>query len=336
MDYRSECPRILSDFLSYHENVRGHSQNTVDEYFLDLRGFFRYLKILRHLVPPDTKMDDISILDIDLTFVQTVSLGEIYDYLTHLSRDEKLNNASRARKVSTLRSFFKYLSVKTHQLAENPVEGLDSPKVKKDLPRYLTLDESMQLLESVDGENAERDYCILTLFLNCGLRISELVALNLIDIHGGTIRVLGKGNKERILYLNESCKLAIQDWLIIRNGMTLIDQEALFVTSRKTRITRAGVHKMVKKRLLEAGLNANLYSAHKLRHTAATLMLQNGVDVRTLQEVLGHDHLNTTQIYTHVDNENLRIAAKANPLSKVHRPHAEQTDAGLPDEDSAT
>lgn len=319
MDYRAECSRVVVEFLSYHETVRGHSQNTVDEYFLDLRGFFRYLKRSRGLVPADVKPDEIDILDIDLEFLKTVTLGDVYDYLAYLSREQRLNNASRARKVSTLRSFFKYLSAKTHQLEENPMLELDSPKVKKDLPKYLTLDESIQLLEAVSGENQERDYCILTLFLNCGLRISELVGLNLSDIHGDALRVLGKGNKERILFLNEGCKAALQDWLIVRSGMTLIDQNALFVTSRRTRITRAGVHKMVKKRLLEAGLDANQYSSHKLRHTAATLMLQNGIDVRTLQEVLGHDHLNTTQIYTHVDNENLRAAAKANPLSDVRR-----------------
>ncbi|MCD8086490.1 MAG: tyrosine recombinase XerC [Clostridiales bacterium] len=324
MNYRAESPQVLLDFLSYHETVKGHSQGTVDEYFLDLRSFFRYMKLRRGLVPADTEFEKISIQDIDIDFLRRVSLSEIYDYLSYLTREGHLNNASRARKVSTLRSFFKFLSTKTHLLEDNPIEGLDTPKVKKDLPRYLTLDESIQLLESVDGANQERDYCILTLFLNCGVRISELVSLNIQSIQDDTMRVLGKGNKVRILYLNEACKLAIQDWLIVRSGMTLIDEDALFVTSRRTRITRAGVHKMVKKRLTEAGLDASLYSSHKLRHTAATLMLQNGVDVRTLQEVLGHDHLNTTQIYTHIDNDDLRIAARANPLASVHKKPTER------------
>lgn len=323
IDYRAESPQVLLDFLSYHETVKGHSQGTVDEYFLDLRSFFRYMKLRRGLVPADTEFDKITIQDIDIDFLRTVTLSEIYDYLSYLTRNGHLNNASRARKVSTLRSFFKFLSTKTHLLEDNPIEGLDMPKVKKDLPRYLTLDESIQLLESVDGKNQERDYCILTLFLNCGLRISELVSLNIKSVQDDTLRVLGKGNKVRMLYLNDACKMAIQDWLIVRSGMTLIDQEALFVTSHRTRITRAGVHKMVKKRLAEAGLDASLYSSHKLRHTAATLMLQNGVDVRALQEVLGHDHLNTTQIYTHIDNDDLRIAARANPLASVHKPASE-------------
>lgn len=318
-DVKNECPPILAEFLSYHENIRGHSHQTVDEYYLDLRGFFRYLKLARTKQPRDTNPETVSIQDVDLAFVSSITLTEIYDYLLYLSRTLGLNDASRARKVSTLRSFFKYLAIKSHQIDANPVEGLDSPKVQKALPRYLTLDESIQLLESVSGSNQERDYCILTLFLNCGLRISELVALNVSDIRGDALRVMGKGRKERILYLNDACKMALQDWLILRGGMTLIDQNALFVTSHRKRITRAGVHKMVKKRMQEAGLDASMYSSHKLRHTAATLMLQNGVDVRALQEVLGHDHLNTTQIYTHIDNEALRTAATANPLSTVHR-----------------
>lgn len=322
-DYRSESPKILTDFLSYHESVQGHSPRTVDEYFLDLRSFLRYMKRQRRLVPDDVNIDSIDIRDIDLEFVSEISLSEIYDYLAYLSRTRQLNNASRARKVSSIRSFYKYLSNKTHLMEINPVQDLDSPRQKKALPRYLTLDESIQLLEAVDGENKERDYCILMLFLNCGLRISELIGLNVMDIRENTVRILGKGNKERVLFLNDGCKQAISDYLVVRNAMTLVDKEAFFVTSRKTRITRAAVHKMVKRRLLEAGLDASLYSSHKLRHTAATLMLQNGVDVRTLQEVLGHENLNTTQIYTHVDSENLRIAARANPLASMRAKKAD-------------
>lgn len=315
-DYLQESPAILRDFLSYHETIKGHSGNTVDEYFLDLRNFLRYMKQQRGLVSQDTSFEAISIKDIDIMFIRTITLGEIYDYLLFLSRKRNLNEASRARKVSSIRSFYRYLTTKAKLLDENIVQELDSPRLRKSLPRYLTLEESIHLLHSVDGKNKERDYCILMLFLNCGLRISELVGLNVSDIHGNTLRVLGKGNKERILYLNDGCKAAIDNYLTVRNGMTLDHEPALFVTVRKKRISKAGVHKLVKKHLLEAGLDPTKYSSHKLRHTAATLMLQNGVDVRTLQEVLGHDHLNTTQIYTHIDSDDLRIAAKANPLSK--------------------
>ena len=200
------------------------------------------------------------------------------------------------------------------------MQDLDAPRLKKTLPRYLNLDESVELLSHVDGPNQVRDYCILTLFLNCGLRISELIGLNVTDVRGDQLRVLGKGNKERVLFLNEACRSALDDWMTERSTLTLLDQNALFVTPRnRQRITRATVHKLVKKHLSAAGLDSTKYSSHKLRHTAATLMLQNGVDVRTLQEVLGHDHLNTTQIYTHVDNDDLRTAARANPLAKVRK-----------------
>ena len=337
MDYRSEAPQVLRDFLVYHETIKGHSKATVNEYFLDLRNFFRVLKIERGLVPRSTELDDISIADVALNFVGSVTLSEVYDYLAFLARDKVknensrepeygLNAASRARKISTLRSFYKYLTVKTKQLAVDPVADLDAPKINKTLPRYLTLEESERLLLAVDGRNKERDYCILCLFLNCGLRISELIGLNDADVRDDNVRVFGKGGKERIVYLNDSCRDAINAYRPVRKIVAGPDCKAFFVSSRRKRMSRDAVHAMVKKTLLKAGLDASLYSSHKLRHTAATLMLQNGVDVRTVQEVLGHTNLNTTQIYTHVDNSELHIAAEANPLSHF-KPAADQTDS---------
>ena len=330
IDYRTESPEILRDFLSYHETIKGHSSKTVDEYFLDLRNFFRYIKIIKGKAPRTVELDEISIMDVDIDLIRTITLTDIYEYLSYLSRDRArhgnsentyygLNNASRARKVATLRSFYKYLTNKLHILSENPVKDMDSPKLKKTLPKYLTLDESVQLLDAVDGKNQERDYCILTLFLNCGLRISELVGLNLSDVQGDALRILGKGNKVRIVYLNDACKSALEAYLAVRRPIVGRDQNAMFLSAQNERISRSGVHALVKKRLSEAGIDASQYSSHKLRHTAATLMLQNGVDVRAVQEVLGHEHLNTTEIYTHIDNDSLRVAAKANPLSHVSR-----------------
>ena len=329
-DYRSEAPEILRDFLSYHETIKAHSPRTVDEYFLDLRNFFRYLKKTQDPNLKDASLDEISIMDFDLNFVKKVTLTDIYDYMTYLSRDRVqhqnsrdsdygLNAASRARKIATIRSFYNYLTNKVHLIEQNPVKDMDSPKLKKTLPKYLTLDESIQLLDSVEGKNQERDYCILTLFLNCGLRISELVGLNLNDIQDDALRVLGKGNKVRIVYLNNACKQALEQYLAVRRPIVGRDKNALFLSVRNERISRSGVHALVKKHLSEAGLDSTQYSSHKLRHTAATLMLQNGVDVKAVQEVLGHDHLNTTEIYTHIDNESLRVAAKANPLSHMKK-----------------
>ena len=327
-DYRLESPPILRDFLSYHETIKAHSQKTVDEYFLDLRNFFRYLKQSRDPSLRGLPLNEISIMDVDLDFVKNVTLTDIYAYMTYLSRDRVqhqnsdvseygLNAASRARKIATIRSFYNYLTNKAHLLDVNPCKDLDSPKIKKTLPKYLTLDESVQLLQSVDGQNRERDYCILTIFLNCGLRISELCGLDLQDIQDDALRVLGKGNKVRIVYLNDACKDALNDYLAVRRPITGRDHNALFLSTRNERISRSSVHALVKKHLSAAGLDASEYSSHKLRHTAATLMLQNGVDVKAVQEVLGHEHLNTTEIYTHIDNDSLRVAAKANPLSRV-------------------
>lgn len=326
MDYRNEAPPVLRDFLSYHETIKGHSRATVDEYFLDLRNFFRYLKIERGLVPRSAELDEISIKDVDLDLIASVTLNDVYDYMAFLARDKVKNErsrepeyglmaSSRARKIATIRSFYKYLTVKTKQLEVNPVEGLDTPKTTKSLPRYLSLDESRRLLDAVDGVNSERDYCIICLFLNCGLRISEIVGLNVGDVREDSLRILGKGNKERIVYLNEACQAAIEAYKPVRSQMAGSSVSAFFVSNRRKRMSRETVHAMVKKTLLKAGLDPDKYSSHKLRHTAATLMLQNGVDVRTLQEVLGHKHLNTTQIYTHVDNSELRLAAQANPLA---------------------
>jgi site-specific recombinase XerD len=330
MDYRIEAPEIIREFLVYHETIKGHSKKTIDEYFLDLRTLFRYLKMKKGLVPKETPFEEIQIKDIDLEFVKDITLSDIYEYLGYLSRERAQNiysdqtkygisATSRARKIATIRSYFSYLTVKTKQLEKNPVADLDSPKAKKTLPRFLTLEESTTLLSSVDGSHKERDYCIITLFLNCGLRISELAGLDIADIRADSLRILGKGGKERIVYLNDACADAINDYLLARRDIKAIDRRALFISARKTRITKSTIHNLVKNHLASAGLDSSKYSSHKLRHTAATLMLRNGVDVRTLQELLGHEHLNTTQIYTHVESDSLRDAAQRSPLSNIRK-----------------
>jgi len=329
MDYRNNSPEILREFLYYHETIKGHSKKTVDEYFLDLRTFFRFLKIHKNIVPRDTPFEDVSIVDVGLDFVKSVTVSDVYEYLAFLTRDRPrhansrstdygLNAKSRARKIAVIRSYYKYLTQKADlkfRLNENPVADLDSPRTRKSLPRYLSLDESIQLLDGVGGKYRERDFCILSIFLNCGLRISELAGLDITDVKGDSLRVLGKGNKERVVYLNDACKAAIDEYLEVRNNIAAADKRALFLSSRRTRLSTSTIHSLVKKHLLSAGLDSSKYSSHKLRHTAATLMLNSGVDVRTLQELLGHEHLNTTQIYTHVENKSLRDAARASPLS---------------------
>lgn len=323
-----DCPQILRDFLVYHENIKGQSQLTVSEYYLDLRIFLRFIKLMRSDMPIQTDLDSIDIRDIDIDFIREIETSEIFDFLSYLANDRPVNPdsnvteygisaSSRARKLSAIKSFFKYLTARTKQLEENPVADLEYPKLRKSLPKYLTLEQSTALLKSVSGPNEKRDYAILMLFLNCGIRRSELVGLNLTDVYEDRIRVVGKGNKERFVYFGTACRKAIDAYLVERNQMTLTDNRALFGSRDKNRISVTAVHRLVKKAMLQAGLDSTQFSAHKLRHTAATMMLQSGVDVRTVQEVLGHENLNTTQIYTHIESTELRIAAEANPLAQL-------------------
>lgn len=324
----SDCPQILREFLIYHENIMGQSQLTISEYYLDLRMFLRFVKLMRNDMPITTSLETIDIRDIDITFIRTIDTTDIFDFLSYLANDRAVNPdsacpdygisaASRARKLSSIKSFYKYLTVRTKQLQENPVTDLEYPKLRKSLPKYLTIDQSAALLQAVSGPNEKRDYAILMLFLNCGIRRSELVGLNLSDVYEDRIRVVGKGNKERFVYFGSSCRKAIDDYLIERNQKELTDNRALFGSRDNNRISVTAVHRLVKKALLQAGLDSTQFSAHKLRHTAATMMLSGGVDVKTVQEVLGHENLNTTQIYTHIENTELKIAAEANPLSKL-------------------
>ena len=317
-----DCPRVLREFLSYHETIKGQSQKTISEYYLDLRMFLRFVMLMRRELPYSTPLDTIEILTVDLKIIESITLSDIFDFLSYLANDRDngtdmgIGASARARKLSAIKSFYKYLTVRTKQISNNPVKDVEFPKIRKSLPKYLSLYESQRLLSAVEGPNAVRDYAILMLFLNCGIRRSELVGLNLSDVYEDRIRVTGKGNKERIVYFGTACKRAIDDYLIQRKQMILTDNQALFGSRNHNRITVTAVHRLVKKHMLAAGLDPDQYSAHKLRHTAATLMLSNGVDVKTVQEVLGHEHLNTTEIYTHIENTELKIAAEANPLSR--------------------
>lgn len=318
-DYVQECFPLLRDFLGYMEVVKGRSVLTVEEYFIDLRTFFRYIKQLRGLVPSSISEEEISIADVTIDLIRTVTLQDVYEYMSYAKNERENHAKALARKASSLRVFFRHLTNYTHQLDYNPVLNLDTPKVRKTLPKYLTVEQSISLLQSVDGEFAQRDYCMLTLLLNCGLRRAELAGLNLPDIRSdNTLRVLGKGNKERIIYLNDACLDALAQYLPTRpvDGVEKSERNALFYSRLKKRITLQGVHYIVKGYLSRVqGLDG--YSTHKLRHTAATLMYQNGVDIRVLKEFLGHENLGTTEIYTHLSSEQIKNASKANPLANI-------------------
>lgn len=319
LEILSECPPFLRDFLTYNETIKGKSSRSVEGYYIDLRTFFRYLLKIRGKTDPKTDFCDIKIDQVDPGLLQTVTVSDLYAFMVFCKEELKNNTATRARKTSTLRIFFQYMSVQTHQLKENPAELLEAPKVKQSLPKHLTLEDSLGLLDAVDGENERRDTCILTLFLNCGLRLSELCGLNLSDLTSdNTMTVTGKGNKERVVYLNDACLQAIHRYLEVRpnDGIPATEKNALFISRNKRRISPKTVQHIVKVNLAKAGLGDQGFSTHKLRHTAATLMYQHGnVDIRVLKDILGHANLGTTQIYTHVSDAQIRQAVNANPLA---------------------
>ena len=317
----SKAPKVIKDFLGYMQTIRGKSPKTIDEYYLDLRTFFRFIKRLKNRVPQDILFEDISITDVDITLIKEIMLTDIYEYLNFVLIERHNNASTRSRKVSSLKSFFKYLTNKTGQLPTDPTKELDMPKKKSSLPKFLTLEQSLELLKSVSGPYKERDYCILTLFLNCGMRLSELVGINFNDIrNNNTLRLTGKGNKERIIYLNQACIDAINKYKEVRPVDKVIDRNALFLSKRRKRISPKTVQHIVYKYLEAIELDHQGYSVHKLRHTAATLMYQHGnVDIRILKDILGHANLGTTEIYTHLSSKQMQDAANANPLANVSK-----------------
>lgn len=318
-----EMPIVIIDFLNYLETIRGKSINTIDAYRVDLLMFFRFLKLYREEIG-DTEFEDIKINDVDEEFVKKVKLSELYAFMSFLERYRNNSAYARARKVATLKSFFKFLQNKAKIIDENPTLELESPKINKRHPVYLNLDESITLLNSLNknSKNYQRDYCILTFFLNCGMRLSELCNIKLEKISGDTLTIIGKGNKERTVYLNESCIYALNEYLKVRDDIKCSDEdkEFLFLSSRGRGINKRTVEIMVKNATKDAGLRDQKYTPHKLRHTAATLMYKHGeVDIRALQSILGHESISTTQIYTHVDDDTLREAVKSNPLAKIKK-----------------
>lgn len=335
VNYKADAPRAIKDFLSYHQNILNHSPRTVLGYYLDLRMFFRFVMLQNGMVKPDADFDSIDISKIDIPLIASVDSSTILDFLDFLSNEREgieklkthdetnsgLSAVSRARKLAAIRSFYNYLTKTVHLVEHNPAEALDNPKLKKSLPHFLHEEECERLLDAVKGPFETRDYCILLLFMSCGLRVSELVGINLSDLSEDSIRVHGKGNKDRLVFITPEVREAIDDYLAVRDPESIADKDknALFISRNNCRISIRGVQKMVEKSLLRAGLDTTQITTHKLRHTAATLMLQNGVDVRTLQDVLGHENLNTTQIYTHVENTGLREAARANPIANRRR-----------------
>ncbi len=317
-------PKRVIEFLNYLENVKGKSLNTVKGYSVDLGLFFKFLKVYKGLENNIEleKIEEVEISDLGDNFIKDITLSDIYAFLAFLEKVRNNSAYARARKVATLKSFFKFLNSKIKLIDENPTVELESPKINKRHPVYLTLDQSITVLNSMDkgNKNYYRDYCILTLFLNCGMRLSELCNIEIEKIKGDTLTIIGKGNKERTVYLNEASIAAIENYLKNRNDLKATEEakKYLFLSSKYRPINKRSVEILVKKHIENAGFKDQKYTPHKLRHTAATLMYKYGnVDIRSLQNILGHENISTTQIYTHVDDETLREAVKTNPLANI-------------------
>lgn len=324
---RNNNPDYLNSFLDYSITILNKSPNSIKEYNYDLAMFLKFIKI-RFKLTDETDFSAITISDIPLSVISKINLDDIHSFLSYLAIELKSKPSTRARKVSTIRIFFNYLSKKAGLIENNPAQNLETPKLGKRMPKYLTLDESKKLLDITlaaeeDNENNIRDYAIITLFLNCGIRLSELVSINIKDITFSEckLNVIGKGNKERTIYLNKACMNAITNYIDNarpKEGIKYDSKDALFLSKRRERISNRTVQYIVKKELQQAGLDTKKYSVHKLRHTAATLMYQYGnIDIRALQELLGHKSISTTEIYTHVDNSQVRNAVESNPLANI-------------------
>ncbi len=327
---REENPDYINAFLDYSTTILNKSPNSIKEYNYDLAMFLKFIKIHFSLTK-ETDFSKIEIKDLSFDVIKKIELDDIHAFLGYLTTTYHSKAATRARKISTIRIFFKYLSQEASQkflLDHNPALNLKTPKKDKRLPKYLSLDDSKRLLDAAsdeDNRNHERDYAIITLFLNCGMRLSELVGINIndIDFSECKLTVIGKGNKERTIYLNHACMKAISSYLQVRPKQGVKhdsknSEKALFLSERKERISNRTVQYVINKELMQAGLDNRKYSVHKLRHTAATLMYQYGeVDIRALQELLGHESIATTEIYTHVNSDQVRSAVERNPLANL-------------------
>lgn len=321
-DLISNSPDIIKEFLGYMHTVKGKSLKTIEEYFMDLRTFFKYIKYSRGLVDKNTDFIDITIDDVNIDTIKDINLIDIFEYMNFLVKERGNKEAARSRKCSSLRTFYKYLVNKAGYLKIDPLKELETPKIKKSLPKYLTLEESKSLLNYVKSHNGkykERDYCIITLFLNCGMRLSELVSINVKDIRDdNTLKLNGKGDKERVIYLNEACRNSLDKYMKVRPNNLVVDKDALFISRNRKRISVKTIQMLVNRYLDLSGLGGKGYSTHKLRHTAATLMYQYGnVDIRVLKDILGHENLGTTEIYTHLSNKQVQSALDLNPLSSL-------------------
>lgn len=314
----TENPEFLNEYLVYLKIIKLLSERTISEYYIDTKMF---LKFIHHKTDSDKLIEDVIIRNMTEVELKQITVTDIYNFIFYIADERNNSNKARYRKISSLRSFFKYLVKVAHIIENDPCKDLDVPVPKASLPKFLSLNESQRLLKASDNKDSIRDYCIITIFLNCGIRLSELVGINIsdIDFHENRMKVLGKGQKERMIYLNSACIDALNNYLIIRKNNKKAEKEsALFISNQNKRISKRRVQQIVEETIKAADLGGKGITTHKLRHTAATLMYQYGdADILTLKELLGHSSISTTEIYTHLNDENVRNAVESNPLSSI-------------------
>ena len=301
-----DIPDDVVDYLHYLDFVKLRSPRTVNGYYLDLRGFFRYMMQRWQRMADDTPPEEIDLTGITTADIRTITKHDIFDFLDH-ARSADNGPKARARKLSALKGFFNYMCTQVNRLPANPTENISLGSPARALPKYLTRDEAVTLLSNIQSDFYERDYCILTLFLNCGMRLAELVTIDMGDFRDDTIRIVGKGSKERLVPITDSAITELQAWFKDRSLLKIKpgEEDYVFLNRRGHHLTRTMILIMVKKQALMAGIMKTI-SPHTLRHSFATALLRGGADLRVIQELLGHADIGTTEIYTHLDDESLR------------------------------
>lgn len=319
-------PLILIDYLNYLKSIKGLSKSTIKEYTYDLEAFIEF-QLIRKLYNNDRQdyMDNFNPSKINEyaneNFFENLNIQDFYAFLSYLDNHKNDTATTRSRKISAIKSFYKYMYSEIEIIDNNVADKLTNPKISQRQPIYLTLNETEILLATISKEQNEflraRDMAIVFTFLTTGMRLSELVSIDLSDVNKDNFKIIGKGNKERTVYLTSNCQELINIYIIKRSEYLKDDSiNALFVSTRKKRISNRTVQATIDKYLEKAGFDTKIYSTHKLRHTAATLMYKYGnVDIRALKDILGHASVSTTQIYTHLDDDDLKDAVNKNPLS---------------------
>ncbi|MFI3250211.1 MAG: tyrosine-type recombinase/integrase [Eubacteriales bacterium] len=302
LDFEQESPQSVYEFLCYLEIERGLSTATIYNYFIDLRLFFRYLESKKRKTQLEQELD---LTSITIEEIRAIRREDISGFLAWLARQRGAGERTRNRKIAVLKSFFNYL-LEMEQIEKNIMLKIPTSKTAKTLPKYLQKENISELLEVISGEFWARDTAIILLMMSGGLRVSEVASLNLEDFRGDRVTVMGKGKKERQVYLSERTAQSLERYLDERYESA---DPAMFLSKRNKRFAIRSIQAMVDKHLTLIGKSD--YSCHKLRHTAATQLLKSGANIREIQEILGHASISTTEIYTHISNDDLKRVAKS-------------------------